>query len=95
MLRNGKEGRRIFARGEKWVRKFSNLRNMARSSAQAVTAKGIFKLQNGSVAQNAEALGSLKRKRKKAQVLPPIVINRRGYLSDSFLVYSQSSVFYP
>jgi len=35
----------------------------------------IFKIQNVNLVQNAEALGSLKRKRRKTQTLPPIVIN--------------------
>jgi hypothetical protein len=52
---------------------------------QGVTAKDIFKIQNASVAQSAEALGSLERKRKKTRIVPPIVINCQGYLSDSFL----------
>jgi ABC-type microcin C transport system permease subunit YejE len=58
---------------------------MAWSSAQAVTARDIFKLQNESVVQSAEALGTSEKKRKKTQILPPIVISCQGYLNKSFL----------
>jgi hypothetical protein len=62
-----------------------NLKNMAWLSAHVVTAMDIFKLQNGSVAQSAEALATLKRKPRKTRIRSPIVINYQGYLSDSFL----------
>jgi hypothetical protein len=48
---------------------------MAWSSAQAVMARGIFKLQNDGVAQSAEAFGSLEGKRRKTQIFPRMVIN--------------------
>ncbi len=46
------------------------MKNTAWSSAQTATAEGIFKLQSDSAVQNAGALGSLERKRKKTRMLP-------------------------
>ncbi len=80
-----KEEKRIWAKGEKWTRRFLNLKNVAWLSVHDVTGKDIFQIQNGNVAQSAEALGSLERKRRKTRILPPVVINCKGYLSDSLL----------
>jgi ABC-type microcin C transport system permease subunit YejE len=54
-------------------------------SVHPVMAMDIFKIQNVNVVQNAGALGTSEMKRRKTQILPPIVINWQGYLSDSFL----------
>ena len=68
MPRNGKEGEKISARGEKWTRRFFNLRNMAWSSVHGVTARDMFKLQIDRFAQSAEALGTLKETKKDLNI---------------------------